>query len=206
MRKLLYAAFAALCPLGHFSARAQIVPEQPRVVSTHAEGVTTPQLSYLLPEPLIVPRYMHSGYFHKERRTIDTIVLHSSYNALGGDPYSVSAIIAIYTRLGVSSHYIIDRDGVIYQLVPDNDVSYHCGISRMPEPDGRTEVNLFSIGIELVGGVDDRFTEPQYVSLQALIVRLKQHYPISHVVSHGEVAPERRTDPWNLDWQRVWSW
>ena len=73
-------------------------------------------------------------------------------------------------------------------------------------PDGRTGVNAFSIGIELVGGVNDHFTEPQYVSLQELIVHLKQRYPISHIVSHGEVAPDRRTDPWNLDWQRVWSW
>jgi N-acetyl-anhydromuramyl-L-alanine amidase AmpD len=196
MRKLLYAALAALLLYGGSLS-----------VSTTASYAQTDTLAVArISQPVIVPRYMQSGFAHSQGRTIDTIVLHSSYNALGGDPYSVSAIIEIYTRLGVSSHYIIDRDGVIYQLVPDNDVSYHCGMSRMPDPDGRTGVNAFSIGIELVGGVNDRFTEPQYVSLQELIVHLKQRYPIGHIVSHGEVAPDRRTDPWNLDWQRVWSW
>lgn len=196
MRKLLYAALAALllC-VGSLLVSA---------TGSHAQTDTAIE-SYVRP-PVIVPRYMQSGFMHSEHRTIDTIVLHSSYNAQVGDPYSVSAIIGIYTRLGVSSHYIIDRDGVIYQLVPDNDISYHCGISRMPDPDGRTGVNAFSIGIELVGGLNDRFTELQYQSLQELIVHLKQRYPISHVVSHGEVAPDRRSDPWNLDWQRVWSW
>lgn len=196
MRKLLHAALAALLL---YAGSISI-----STTDTHAQADTLP-VSHI-DQPVIVQRYMHSGFAHSEGRTIDTIVLHSSYNALGGDPYSVPAIIAIYTRLGVSSHYIIDRDGVIYQLVPDADVSYHCGVSRMPDPDGRTGVNAFSIGIELVGSVTDRFTEPQYVSLQELIVHLKQRYPISHVVGHGEVAPDRRTDPWNLDWQRVWSW
>ncbi len=196
MRKLLRAALAAL-----------LLYVGSLTVSTagRSEQADIPARAHVDP-PVIVPRYMHTGFMRSEHRTIDTIVLHSSYNALGGDPYSVSAIIGIYTRLGVSSHYIIDRDGVIYQLVPDNDISYHCGISRMPDPDGRTGVNAFSIGIELVGTVDDRFTEPQYISLQELVVHLKQRYPITHIVSHGEVAPDRRTDPWNLDWQRVWSW
>lgn len=141
---------------------------------------------------------MRSAFRAARARAIDTIVIHSSYNAAGGDIYSVPNLVRIYERYGVSAHYLIDRQGTAYRLVRDQDISYHAGASKMP--DGRTGVNNFSIGIELMNTRQDSYTEAQYRTLQALVSDLKARYPIRYVVGHGQIAPERRSDPWNFHW------
>lgn len=151
------------------------------------------------PQALSVEDFLMRSAFRVARtRAIDTIVIHSSYNAAGGDIYSVPNLVRIYERYGVSAHYLIDRQGKVYRLVRDQDISYHAGVSKMP--DGRTGVNDFSIGIELMNTRQDRYTEAQYRALQALVDTLKARYPIRSVVGHGQIAPERRSDPWNFHW------
>ncbi|WOO42991.1 N-acetylmuramoyl-L-alanine amidase [Rubellicoccus peritrichatus] len=122
---------------------------------------------------------------------------------------------AIFVAYGVSAHYIIDRDGTIYQLVPDEWVAWHAGVSKMPSPDDREMVNTFSIGIELLATHPDddpsvkadpenAFTEAQYASLEQLMEKLTTEYPITAVVGHDEIAPDRKKDPGPLfDWSRV---
>lgn len=153
-------------------------------------------------QPLdIISRPVRIGFATRTRRDIDTIVIHTSYNPLGGDVYGVDNLLAIFHDYGVSSHYLIDREGRVYQLVADKDMSYHAGISRMP--DGRTSVNQFSIGIELLNTPEDACTEAEYESLRKLIALLKIRYPINNIVGHGQIAPQRRNDPLNFDWTRL---
>jgi len=149
----------------------------------------------------IMPRFVKTGFARQSGRMVDTIVLHSSYNSLGGNVYELEDLITIFRHYGVSSHYVIDREGSVYQLVHDNDMSYHAGVSQMP--DGRKSVNRFSIGIELMNTRQDQYTEAQYESLQKLIVFLKTRHPIKNIVGHGQIAPQRRNDPWNLNWSRI---
>lgn len=149
----------------------------------------------------IADRLMSSGFTVKSSRTIDTVVLHSSYDLLGKDPYSVSGIVKEYEEYGVSAHYLIDRQGTIYRLVADNNIAYHAGVSKMP--DGRTNVNDFSIGIEMMNTEAGQFTQAQYAAVNALISSLKRQYPIKSVVGHSDIAPDRKTDPWNFDWKRL---
>ena len=47
----------------------------------------------------------------------------------------------------VSSHYVIDEDGGVYRLVPEEHRAFHAGLSFWA---GRTNLNDVSIGIELV--------------------------------------------------------
>lgn len=150
----------------------------------------------------IIPHYMESGFVPYRTAAIDTIVLHSSYNSSGGDVYSVERLIAVYRQYGVSAHYLIDRQGLVYRLVPDEFTSYHAGPSKMP--DGRMGVNAFSIGIELMNTETDTYTSAQYESLLKLIALEKQkNSGIRYIVGHGQIAPNRRSDPWNFDWSRV---
>ena len=150
----------------------------------------------------IVDRLMTTGFsVPKSARTIDTIVLHSSYDLLGADPYSVSGVIQEYTDAGVSAHYLIDRKGVIYRLVEDKNIAYHAGVSKMP--DNRKNVNDFSIGIEMLNTEKGQFTSAQYVAVNDLISYLKKKYPIKSVVGHVDIAPDRKTDPWNFDWKKL---
>jgi len=137
----------------------------------------------------------------KSPRTIDTIVLHSSYDLNGFDPYSVSGIVKEYEDYGVSAHYLIDRKGIIYRLVEDKNIAYHAGVSKAP--DGRKNVNDFSLGIEMMNTEKGQFTSEQYSAVNDLIASLKKQYKIKFVVGHSDIAPDRKTDPWNFDWKKV---
>jgi len=85
---------------------------------------------------------------------IDKIVLHSTEGSLA------SALAEFQESDGrqVSAHYVIDRNGDIYQMVSDSDGSNHC-----------MGANQNSIGIEHVGSETDSLTAPQAVASAALI-------------------------------------
>ena len=135
-------------------------------------------------------------------REIEAIIIHSSYNALGPDSFSMKAILGEYRQLNVSPHYIIARDGTIYRMVPDQDIAYHAGKSRLP--DGTTDVNRVSIGIEIVNTERDSPTEEQYLSLANLVECLEEKYPVKYLLGHSDIAPGRKSDPWNLDWKKLY--
>lgn len=145
----------------------------------------------------------HVSYGHKkaETRQISSIIIHSSYNALDVDTFSVKGVLKEYENYGVSAHYLIDRQGNIYQLVKDSDIAYHAGRSRLPN--GDTNVNASSIGIELVNTMQCGPNETQYDSLNGLIDELKSKYKIKYVLGHSDIAPGRKSDPWMFNWKKV---
>ncbi len=149
----------------------------------------------------IVQKLVAWGFQKSSGRKIDTIILHSSYDALGNDPFSVSGVIAEYKQAQVSPHYLIARDGTIYQLVSDQNIAWHAGVAKMP--DGRTDVNSFSIGIEIINTQDGKFTDQQYSAVNRLIGDLKNKYPIKNILGHSDIAPGRKTDPWGIAWKKV---
>ena len=150
----------------------------------------------------IIDRKVNFGFsVPKEKRSIDTVVLHSSYNVGDGDPYSVDKVIGIWRGYGVAPHYMIDRKGHVYRLVDDADIAYHAGVSKMP--DGRTNVNDFSIGVEILNTKDDRYADVQYDAVNALIAYLRGKYNIKQVIGHADIAPGRKDDPLHFDWERV---
>ena len=65
----------------------------------------------------------------------------------------------------VSSHLLIRRDGTVMQFVPFHRRAWHAGDSRFR---GRTRCNDFSLGIELEGTDEDRYTDAQYQQLAAV--------------------------------------
>ena len=76
-----------------------------------------------------------------------------------------------------SAHYIIGRDGVLVQMVNDNEVAWHAGSKAM---------NARSIGIEHVAAPGDRITSDQAATSAALITWLMQQYdvPKANVIPH----------------------
>lgn len=133
------------------------------------------------------------------QRKIEAIIIHSSYNVLTPDSFSVAGILKEYTKYDVSPHYIIGRSGKIYRLVRDRDIAYQAGVSRLP--DGITDVNAVSIGIEIVNTPHDPPTPAQYKSLASLVKCLDNRYQIKYVLGHKDIAPGRKTDPWMFDWK-----
>lgn len=150
----------------------------------------------------ITNRLVSWGFTKSAERKIDTIIIHSSYNAVGSDPYDLDDIInKEYKPNGVSPHYIIARDGKVSRLVSDQNIAYHAGVSEVP--DGRTDVNDFSIGIEVVETKSDSPNSAQYSALKSLISYLKGEYDIKYVLGHSDIAPDRKDDPWNFSWSQV---
>jgi N-acetyl-anhydromuramyl-L-alanine amidase AmpD len=104
----------------------------------------------------------------------------------------------------VSSHYTVDRDGMIVLHVPEQCRAWHAGVSRMD--DGRTAVNDFSIGIELVNRNDgnDPFPEVQIHAMRSLLAGIIERHPIRYVIPHYlcAVPSGRKTDP--VGFQEAW--
>lgn len=106
---------------------------------------------------------------------------------------------------GVSAHYLIGRDGMLYQLVDESERAWHAGASYWG---GNTDLNSASIGIELDNTGAEPYSEAQIVSLLALLKDLKERYriPAHNFLGHGDVAPGRKVDPSRyFPWERLAS-
>lgn len=105
--------------------------------------------------------------------------------------------------LRVSAHFLIERDGRLWQFVSCLQRAWHAGVSCFA---GREGCNDFSLGIELEGTDDLPFSEAQYNQLTSLTRLLRQYYPaisLERIVGHSDIAPGRKTDPGPyFDWQR----
>ncbi len=135
--------------------------------------------------------------------TIDTLIIHSMHNPDAPDPFLPEACRAALDRYEVSAHYFIDRNGKLWQLVDEAKRAWHAGTSRMPHPDdGRSGVNHFSVGVELFATETSGYTDAQYETLTQLTKSLLSRYPIKNIYGHSDIAPERKTDPWQFDWKR----
>jgi N-acetyl-anhydromuramyl-L-alanine amidase AmpD len=134
---------------------------------------------------------------------IDTIIIHSMHNPKSEDKFSAVSCKQCLDECGVSAHYIIDLEGVVWRTVPEDKKAWHAGESKMPDPnDLRDGVNAFSLGIELIGTEEDEFTDAQYESLALLSQDIMTRFSICHFYGHSDIAPQRKTDPWGFDWVR----
>lgn len=146
----------------------------------------------------IIDKKVNFGYREEPNRIIDVIVIHSVFNDSGGDIYDIDLIIKQFKKYRVSPHYLIGRNGSIFQLVDEKSIAAHAGKSCLP--DGRTSVNKCSIGIELVTSYVESPTEEQINALVNLVNQLNAKYQIKYLLRHSDIASERKSDPWNLDW------
>lgn len=147
----------------------------------------------------IINKKVNFGYAPNPNRSINSVIVHSTFNNSGGEKYDIDLVIKQFSTYGVSAHYVLGRDGTIYQLVEEKDNSYHAGKSSLP--DGNTNVNSCSIGIEIMTSYTEIPTEAQTKALLNLISDIKKRYPIKYVLRHSDIAPVRKTDPWNFDWE-----
>ncbi|WP_188093615.1 1,6-anhydro-N-acetylmuramyl-L-alanine amidase AmpD [Marinobacter salinexigens] len=103
----------------------------------------------------------------------------------------------------VSAHALIRRDGSVVQFVSLLERAWHAGRSCFR---GEQECNDFSIGIELEGADDIRYTEAQYRSLSGLTALIMLAWPDiteDRLTGHCDIAPGRKTDPGPaFDWSR----
>ena len=94
----------------------------------------------------------------------------------------------------VSAHYLIGRDGTLYQLVSEDHRAWHAGASRWG---GWRDLNSASIGIELDNNGQEPFSAPLVDTLVVLLEDITRRHGIAPhaVLAHGDIAPARKQDP-----------
>ncbi len=107
----------------------------------------------------------------------------------------------------VSSHYVVEEDGAIWRLVPEERRAFHAGISHWR---GASELNGRSIGIEIVNpGHEWGYREFPILQVAAvcdlcLSILARHPIPARNVVGHSDVAPDRKEDPGEkFDWEQL---
>jgi len=105
----------------------------------------------------------------------------------------------------VSSHYVVEEDGNIVQLVEEQKRAWHAGVSFWR---GRRGLNDCSVGIEIVNPGHEwgyrAFPAVQMAALRDLCVGVMGRHGIlaRNVVGHSDIAPDRKQDPGELfDWR-----
>lgn len=94
----------------------------------------------------------------------------------------------------VSAHYLIGKDGHVYQLVTDAKRAWHAGAGRWGTI---TDVNSASIGVELDNDGHSPFPPAQIQSLLQLLTDLtdRLQIPRTQIIGHEDMAPARKDDP-----------
>ena len=109
----------------------------------------------------------------------------------------------------VSSHYLISRTGKIIQLVKDNNIAWHAGISNWFK---FKNLNNNSIGIELENKGHQygyqAFPNKQIVQLIKILKILKRKFKIKNIniTGHSDIAPNRKIDPGEkFPWKKLYK-
>lgn len=89
-------------------------------------------------------------------------------------------------ELNVSAHFVVDRDGTIYRLVPETRMARHC-----------IGLNHVAIGVENVGdGARFPLTAAQVRANAELVRHLAGRHRITHLIGHQESNAMRRHPYW----------
>lgn len=131
---------------------------------------------------------------HNERQAI-LVVLHATEQDSVQE--SLDTLRSRNSDGEVSAHYLVGRDGALYQLVDDERRAWHAGSGRWGTI---TDVNSASIGIELDNNGTDPFPAGQIATLLRLLEDLctRHNIPRTQVIGHADMAPTRKRDPGRL--------
>ena len=133
----------------------------------------------------------------------DILVLHYT-----GMPTGEAALARLRDpEARVSSHYLVEEDGRIFRLVPEERRAWHAGVSFWK---GERNINGVSIGVEIVNPGHEfgyrPFPEAQISAVTALVADIRSRWQIDNgrIVGHSDVAPDRKDDPGELfPWKRL---
>lgn len=129
---------------------------------------------------------------------IDAIVIHCSATRAGQD-IKASDIDKWHKERGfkeIGYHYVIDLDGTVEvgRALPKDGA--HCNTAGT----SGVQYNKHSIGICYVGGLDadgnpaDTRTDAQKASMNELVWRLYDKFPIKEIIGHRDASPDKNGD------------
>jgi len=136
-------------------------------------------------------------------RAIDMLVLH--YTGMQSAAEAIDRLCDPEAK--VSAHYVVEEDGTLWRLVPEERRAFHAGVSCWQ---GEQNLNHCSIGIEIVNPGHEwgyrAFPEAQMAAVEELCrdILSRWRIPAYRIVGHSDIAPDRKSDPGELfDWRRL---
>ncbi|OJW47586.1 MAG: hypothetical protein BGO67_04365 [Alphaproteobacteria bacterium 41-28] len=138
-----------------------------------------------------------SPSFNERKLPVDSIIIH--YTDMVTAEGALIQLTNPFSK--VSSHYLIDEMGHVYQLVEEDKRAWHAGESFWQ---GCTDLNSCSIGIELANPGHSHgylpFPEAQIDTLLRLCEAINARWgiPFSRILGHSDIAPRRKQDPGHL--------
>lgn len=134
---------------------------------------------------------------------IDILVLH--YTGMQSGKAALDRLCD--PAASVSSHYLVEEYGTIFQLVDEDKRAWHAGRGQWQECD---DVNSSSIGIEIVNPGHEfgyrPFPDIQIDAVIALCRDILTRHDIrpDRIIAHSDMAPDRKEDPGELfPWDRL---
>jgi hypothetical protein len=165
-------ADAAVAKLDIVDAPIAWSAERERLTLEYRRRHSDPEARDLTIEPRVIVLHFTGGNsVQSTRNYFDATRIEASRKALarGG-------------AVNVSAHFVVDRDGTIYQLQPVTRFARHC-----------IGLNHIAIGIENVGdGAKYPLTEAQVAADAALVRELVGEHAITHLLGHSEVMRFRK--------------
>ena len=132
--------------------------------------------------------------FRKKNKIVKYIVIHYT----GMKNLNLAYQKLSHNCSNVSSHYLISRNGIIFNFVCPKYKAWHAGKSKWRE---HININDYSVGVELENRGHEygysNFTKRQYASLKKIISFLKKNLYIldQNIIFHSDISPNRKTDP-----------
>jgi len=144
-----------------------------------------------------------SPNFEPRKGVPDTVVLHYT-----GMPTGEEALARLRDPdAKVSSHYVVEEDGRIFRLVPEERRAWHAGVSFWK---GERDLNTRSVGVEIVNPGHEfgyrPFPAPQIAAVIELVADIRTRWMVDdgRIVGHSDIAPDRKDDPGELfPWKRL---
>ena len=143
-----------------------------------------------------------SKNFDKRKKKISFIILH--YTETSNLEESIKILTSLKKK--VSSHFVIDFNGKVYNLVDLKYRAWHAGESKWQRS---KDINSRSIGIEIVYPGENsgsKYPNEQIDSLIKLLKFLKKKFKIKNdkILGHSDIAPFRKIDPGiHFPWKKL---
>jgi hypothetical protein len=117
--------------------------------------------------------------------SVDGMVIHHT-----GGGKSVDEVVNTFKHTNFPAHFVIDRDGVTYQTLPDGFRGQHTLKSYGTAGTGMSNENME--GVEIIANNDaDVLPAQQEAAMKLVAMRAKKfgYNPVTSVYGHGEVNP-----------------
>ena len=130
----------------------------------------------------------------RKKSEIKFIVFH--YTGMKSEKKAIDKLLDYNSK--VSCHYLINNNGDIIKMVPENYQAWHAGISSWKK---FKALNKNSIGIEITNPGHEfnyrKFPTKQIISLIKLSKLVIKKYKIKDksILGHSDIAPNRKKDP-----------